>query len=138
MAAERRGPFYDPITGFSDALVPILTAFEQSRIETTLRGIIARADSFPGFRASDTKPSEHGLYLNVAVRDVTEIEGSSDRTEHNGGVTRRLVQVPPPTDGEMALVIALDYGSDIPQEVIREIDKCIQRIVALSKKRTKP
>jgi hypothetical protein len=122
IGTEPRGPFHSPVTGFSDALVPILTGFEKAQIETALRGFIARADSFPGFERSDMEPSEHGLYLNVAVRDATEVDGLSDRSELKGAVTHRVIEIPPPTGGEQALVILLNYGRDVPPEVIKAID----------------
>ncbi len=128
------GPFYSPVTGFSGALVPILTKFEKARIETTLRGFIARADSFPGFRQSEMDPSEHGIYLNVAVRDASEVKALSDRTERHGAVTHRMVEIPPPEGGDQALVIELDSGRDVPPEVMRALDKSIRGVIEYSKR----
>jgi hypothetical protein len=129
LAAEPKGPFYSPITGFSDAFLPLLTGFEKASVETTLRGFIARADSFPGYRNSDVEPSEYGLYLNVAVRDAEEVNGLSDRTEQKGAVTHRLVQIPPPKGGDQAIVIQFDYGGKASAETIKAIDSCIAGIV---------
>jgi hypothetical protein len=133
ICAEPRDPFYSPITGFADALVPILTGFEKTRVETTLRGFIARADSFPGFQHSEMEPSEHGLYLNVAVRDSGEVKGFADHTEQRGAVTHRLVQIPPPKGGEQAIVIEWDCGREVPTKVIRAIDSCVSGVVRFSK-----
>lgn len=138
ICAESRDPFYDPVTGFSDALVPILSGFEKSSVVTTLRGFIARGDSFPGFRESETEPSEYGLYLNVAVRDPDDVKGLSDQTERKGAVTHRLVQIPAPKGGESAIIIEVDYGREVPSEVIRAIEKCIAGVVQFSKQPTKP
>jgi hypothetical protein len=138
LCAEPHGPFYSPITGFSDALIPILTAFEKAQVETTLRGFIARADSFPGFRQSDMEPSEHGLYLNVAVRDPEEVKGFSDKTEKKDVFTHRLVQIPPPKGGGQALVIQLDFGREVSADVIRAIDASITAVITFSKQPPKP
>lgn len=32
-------PFEDPVTGFSTALLPLLTSFEKASVQTTLRGL---------------------------------------------------------------------------------------------------
>ena len=133
ICAEPGGPFYSPVTGFSDALAPILTAFEKAKVETTLRGFIARADSLPGFRQSDTEPSAYGLYLNVAVRDPEEVKGFSDKTEQKGTYTHRLVQIPPPKGGDQALVIELDFGRNVSADIIRVIDTCIGGVIKFSK-----
>jgi hypothetical protein len=137
MAAESRGPFYSPVTGFSDALIPILHDFEKAKIETTLRGFIVRADSAPGFAHSETDPSEFGLYLNVSVRDAKEVKAFSDSTEGKGGFSRRLVKIPPPRGGDQAIVIELDYGPRVSPDVLRAIDKCISGVVNFSKQRPK-
>jgi hypothetical protein len=136
--AESPGPFYSPVTGFSDALVPILDGFEKAKIESTLRGFIARADSFPGFSQSENDPSEYGLYLNVAVRDSVEVKGFSDHTEQKGAISHRLVQIPPPKGGDQAIVIELDFGRKVSAKVIRAIDMCIRRVVRFSKQSNKP
>jgi hypothetical protein len=136
-AAEPRGPFYDPVTGFSKALTPILSGFEKAKVETTLRGFIARADSFPGFDKSDLEPTEYGLYLNVAVRDADEVKGFSDHTEMKESITHRLVQITPPKGGDQAIVIALDYGPKVAPKVIRAIDKCIRGVIEFSRRTAK-
>lgn len=136
--AESRDPFSDPIAGFSEALVPILSGFEKSRVETTLRGFIARGDSFPGFRESEMEPSEWGLYLNIAVRDPGDVKGFSDHTERKGAVTHRLLQVPPPKGGSSAIIIEFDYGGEVPSKVIRAIEKRIAGVVQFSKQSTNP
>jgi len=133
LAAESRGPFYSPITGFTDALVPVLAGFEKASVETTLRGFIARADSFPGYRNSDSEPSEYGLYLNVAVRDAEEVKALSDLSEPKGAVTHRLVQIPAPKGGDQAMVIQIDYGPKASAESIRAIDECIAGIKRFSR-----
>lgn len=124
--AEPSGPFHDPITGFSGALIPLLTSFEEASVTTTLRGFVARGDSFPGYRESETEPSEHGLYLNVAVKD--DIHEFSDRTEQKGGLTRRLIQIPAPRKGQQSLSIELCYGPKVSAETVRAVDACISRI----------
>jgi hypothetical protein len=132
MAAESHGPFYSPVTGFSNALIPILEGFEKAKIEKTLRGFIARADSAPGFKRSETDPSESGLYLNVSVRDAEEVKALSDSTEEIGVFSRRTVKIPAPPHGDQAIVIELDYGGKVPSEVLRAIDSCIKGVVAAS------
>ena len=136
--AEPRGPFDSPVTGFSGALVPIMTSFEKAKIETTLRGFFARADSFPGFRQSDSEPSEHGLCLNVAVRDAGEIKSFSDTTQDKGVFKSRLIEIPPPKGGDQALVIEFDIGSKVTADVIRSIDTAITAVITFSKQPSKP
>ena len=137
MSAKSPDPFYSPVTGFSDALIPLLVSFEKTKIETTLRGFIARADSFPGFRQSETEPSEYGIYLNVAVCDPVDLRRFSDHTEQKGALTHRLIQIPPPKGGEQAIIIQLDYGRKVSTKVIRTIDKCIAHVISFSKRSTK-
>jgi len=92
--AELSNAFDSPVTGFSAALVPLLTSFEEASVTTTLRGFIARGDSFPGYRQPETKPSEYGLYLNVAVSE--DVKEFSDHADQKGGLTHRLIQIPAP------------------------------------------
>jgi hypothetical protein len=132
-AAESKGPFYSPITGFSEALLPIFDGFEKAGVETTLRGFIARADSFPGYEKSEMDPSERGLYLNVAVRDAEEVKKYSDHSEEKDGITCRLVQIPAPKGGEVAIVIQFDYGRKAPVESIKAIDACIAGVAKFSR-----
>ncbi|MEQ1859370.1 MAG: hypothetical protein ABMA13_05495 [Chthoniobacteraceae bacterium] len=134
--AEPSSPFDSPVTGFSVALVPLLTSFEQASVKTTLRGFIARGDSFPGYRQSETEPSEYGLYLNVAVSE--DIKEFADRTEQKDGLTHRLIQIPAPTPGQQSLVIELRYGPQVPQETIRAMDDCISRIAKPTKRKPTP
>ena len=133
---EPRGPFYSPIRGFSQAILPILDGFEKAKVETTLRGFIARADSAPGFSQSEEEPSEYGLYLNVAVCDSNEISGFSDHKKRKGTVTHRFVEIPPPKGGKQAIVIELEYGRKVHPKVIQAIDNCINGVVRFSKKPT--
>lgn len=133
LARESSGPFYSPVMGFSEALAPILSGFEKAKIETTLRGFVARGDSAPGFAQSEMDPSEYGVYLNVAVRDAQEVNGFSDRTEEKGAFMRRTVKIPPPSGGDQAIVVELDYGRKVSGDVLRAIDKCISGVVSFSK-----
>jgi hypothetical protein len=126
--ATASDPFDDPVTGFSRALLPILTSFEKANVETTLRGFIARADSDPGFRASEMDPSEDGLYLNAAVRDPEEVKAFSDRREKKGAVTRRIVEFPAPRKGKQAMIVEVDYGQAVSKDVLQAIDACIMRL----------
>lgn len=130
--AEPSNPFDDgAITGFSTALVPLLTSFEQASIQTTLRGFIARGDSFPGFRQSEREPSEYGLYLNVTMNE--DVKKFSDHREQKGGLTHRLVQIPAPKQGQQSFEIELVYGPLVEPETIRAIDTCIRRMAKLQK-----
>lgn len=138
LAAEPEGPFYRPISGFSEALLPILSGFEKASVETTLRGFIARADSFPGYRNSDMEPSDYGLYLNVAVRDADEVKEYSDRSGEKGGVTYRLIQIPAPKGGDQSMVIEFDYGGKASAESVKAIDACIAGVVNFSRKSGNP
>ena len=125
-------PFDDPVIGFSAALVPLLTSFEKASIETTLRGFIARGDSFPGFENQpEREPSEYGLYLNVAVSE--DVKKFSDHREQKGGLTHRLVEILAPKQGQQSLLINLIYGPLVEPEIVRAIDTCISRIAKLQR-----
>lgn len=136
VGAEPSVPFHDPITGFSGLLIPLLTSFEQASVTTTLRGFIARGDSFPGYRQSEADPSEHGLYLNVAVSE--DVKEFSDRIEQQAGITRRRVQIPAPKPGQQSLVIELRYGPQVAPQVIRAIDISITGITKPTKRKLTP
>lgn len=131
-AAEQSNPFDSPVTGFSDALLPILTSFEKAVIKKTLRGFNARGDSAPGFSHSETEPSEDGLFLYVAVNE--DVKQFSDRTEQKNGIAHRTVQILAPKQGEQSLVIELHYGPHVSSSVIGAIDTCIKRITEFAKK----
>jgi len=73
------------------------------------------------------------LYLNVAVsKDVKEF---SDRAEQQGGLTRRLFQIPAPKHGQRSLVIDLRYGPQVSPEVIRTINTSITSIAKPTKRK---
>lgn len=77
------------------------------------------------------EPSEAGLYLNVAVNE--EVKKFSDQREQKDGITRRLVEILTPKEGQPSLVIMLDYGPNVNPKVLRAIDDCIARIAKLQK-----
>lgn len=126
-SAKALDPFSDPVSGFSDTLLPLLTSFEKASVETTLRGFIARGDTFPGYKQSNSDPSDTGLYLNVAVRE--EMKGVSDRTEQIGSYTRRNVSIPSGRKGVPGIEIELSYGPNIPKKPLEAVNACIDHLL---------
>ena len=119
----KEDPLGDPIRSFSQVFAPFLGAFEKASVETTLRGFIARGDSFPSYEKSNMDPSEYGIYLNVAVKDDSQSYKSSkieDESKQMDGFIRRGIAMPPKCKGAMGLQIEFSYGSEVPKDLLKK------------------
>jgi hypothetical protein len=124
------GRFDNPPALFPGSMISVMSHFEKAKIEKTWRGFYLRADTQPGM-ASETEPTETGIYLDVAVRDAEEIPEFKDSSAVAGEITRRIVEIPAAKreGDEVALRIVFTFGSGANAEALAASRKEIDGIV---------
>lgn len=124
--------FYSPLSLFKESFSPVMEKFFAASLTKTLRGFSLRGDGTSD-KTKALLPSDHGISLDVAVRDAAEIPEFQDTTTTEGGLTKRMVRFPAfppgqPVDQSQGLAVTLTYGPQASSEALAAISECIEAV----------